>query len=714
VIENYSVQDVLGVLRVLPFFSLVLFVPGYLIGMASNILDFRKSELVERVPLALVISSAVSPYIINILCRRLSIRTASILFLVLGLICCAHLLLEWWRSRFNLSLLSQRTTKVSLLLVAGWVLVCFVSLPDIQLGQRVYSTAATYDHSVRSALISSALRTGSPPANPFFYAGSLVPARYYYYWNVLCAIPAKTAGVTPRLTLYAGCLWCGLLFASMIPIYLKHFMNRRSHLRLTSMLGIALISITGLDLIPVMILRLGAQGSAPLPDIEWWDPVQVTSWIDALIWVPHHVASLVSCLAGFLFLWKAVDTHARKLREWLLSLAAMGFSSAAGLSIYVTFTFALFMVVWTAYLALRRKGHAVLMYLVVGCASIFLSLFYLGDLLGNRTGAGNHGSEHSFVAVSLRQLPYAISDVPAILGRTSHVAVISIYLLLCIAVLFLEFGAYFLVAVYQANHDWKHRKDLSEPEKALWTMGITALVVMIFLRSTVLQSNDLGWRAGLMLQYVLLLWTAIYLADEAHELLLGSRDRSPNRKLFNAALMCVILMGGTASLYQLWNLRTFTLLREKHGWRIPWRGAGLTASGSESFQIREAYDKLDRLTSADTIVQFNPESDLRLHALAYSRYQQVDASVPDCGISFGGSLSDCLRVQELLKTVFDPGSTGTLSKSDVEGVCRALRIKVIVVTSHDPIWRKNDSWMSEATPIVQNELVRMYRCDTVL
>ena len=493
-IENYALQDVLGVLRVLPFFSLVLFVPGYLIGTASNVLDFRSSNVVERVPLALVLSSAVSPYLINTLCRGFSVRTVSCLFLVLGLTCFGCILLEWRRGQFNLFFLSHWTTKAGLFLVAGWMVVCFVSLPDIQLDQRVYSTAATYDHSVRSAFISSALRTGAPPANPFFYAGSVVPARYYYYWNVLCAIPAKTAGETPRLTLYASCFWSGLLFASLIPVYLKHFINRHSRLRLTSLLGIALIAITGLDLIPVMILKLGAKGSAPLPDIEWWDPVQVTSWLDALIWVPHHVASLVSCLAAFLFLWKAADTSSRYVRGWLLSLAAIGFSSAAGLSIYVTFAFGLFMVVWTSYLALRKQGQIVLIYFAVGCGSVCLSLFYLRDLLGNRThdGGGHAGGGYSFVSISLRQLPFAISDVPAILGRNSHLAVLSIYLLLCIAVLFLEFGVYFMIAAYQANHDWKHRKELGKAQKALWMMGFTALAVMLFLRSTVLSSqNDL-------------------------------------------------------------------------------------------------------------------------------------------------------------------------------------------------------------------------------
>lgn len=703
-IENYTVQDVLGILRVIPFFSLVLFIPGYLIGVATNVFDFRRSRVIERIPLAVVLSVAVSPYLINTLCRWFSVRSIAAVFLLLGFIFLANVLLEWKRNGFSFWHSSHWTTKAVLCLLAGWTLICLISLPDIQIGQRLYSTAAIYDHGVRSAFISSAMRNGSPPANPFFYAGSQVPARYYYYWNVLCAIPATTAGTTSRFTICASCFWSGLLFASIIPVYLKYFLNKQSRLRITSLIGIGLIAITGLDLIPIAILGMSAN-NVPLPDIEWWDPEQVTSWFDAFLWVPHHLASLVSCLAAFLFLWRAVDAIAIRDRIWLLSLAALGFSSAAGLSIYVTFTFALFMMTWTAYLALRRQGRAALMHFLVGCASVFLSLLYLHDLLGSKTGDSGHSGEHAFFAFSLRLLPIAIN-------LKSHLARFSAYLALCVVFLFLELGVYFIVAIHQARHDWKHRKELSEAQKALWMMAATALAVMMFLRTTVLKSNDLGWRAGLILQFVLLLWTAIYLGDEVYKPLPGTQHGSPDRTLFHAALFCTIFLGGAGSIYQLWNLRTFTFFREKHGWSLPWRGAGLIATGTEALQIRSAYERLDRVLSPNAIVQINPENDLRIQTLNYSQYQQVDGMAPECAVSFGGSLADCLRVQAMLKTIFNPSSTPLLSKAQVVSVCNALGITVLVVTPHDPIWSTAESWMSQSTPIIQNDVVRMYRCDT--
>ena len=194
-----TIQDVLGILLVLPFFSLVLVAPGYLLGLASNVLDFRRRGLSERVLLALAISAAVSPYAINLLCRFFSVRTVSVLYLLLGFAFLTRLLFEWRRSQYTFRTGMHWTTKTALCLIFAWVLVCLLSLPDMQLGQRIYSTVATYDHSVRSAFIASALRTGAPPANPFFYAGELVHARYYYYWNVLCALPAFLSGGNTRV-----------------------------------------------------------------------------------------------------------------------------------------------------------------------------------------------------------------------------------------------------------------------------------------------------------------------------------------------------------------------------------------------------------------------------------------------------------------------------------------------------------------------------------
>ena len=352
----------------------------------------------ERILLALIISAAVSPYAINILCRFLTVGAVSAIFLLLGILFLTRLLVEWRWSKYSVRAGVHWTTKAALSLAAVWMVICLLSLPDMQIGQTLYSTAASFDHAVRTSFISSALRGGAPPANPFFFGGYIVHARYYYYWNVLCALPAYMSGANSRVILYASCIWSGMLLAAIIPIYLKHFLEKRSNLRLASVIGIALIAITGLDLFPTLIGMLFSHGH-PAPDMEWWDPCQITSWVDSLIWVPHHVASLVACLAGYLFLWKAVYGREWLTRLWPLAFAAIGFSSAAGLSVYVTLTFGSFVLAWMLYLLLRGSVLAATLHAAVGASALLLSIGFIGDLLGPGTGGINAGGQQPFSRV---------------------------------------------------------------------------------------------------------------------------------------------------------------------------------------------------------------------------------------------------------------------------------------------------------------------------
>ena len=219
------------------------------------------------------------------------------------------------------------------------------------------------------------------------------------------------------------------------------------------------MAVTGLDLLPTAILKFGTRNSVPLPDMEWWDPVQVSSWLDAFIWVPHHVASLVSCLAAFLFIWKTTDSATRRQRVLLLSLGAIGFASAAGLSVLVTFAFAVFVISWIGFLLLHRRFRDAIQYAVAGGTSVCFSVFYLGDLLGLKTPASGPGGGSPFI-LALRKLPNALSDVPSIIGQQSILAVTGIHLLLVFLVLFLELGVYFVIGFYRAERDWKQRKTI--------------------------------------------------------------------------------------------------------------------------------------------------------------------------------------------------------------------------------------------------------------
>ena len=696
---NLTVQDVERILFVLPFFSLILVFPGYLVGCASNFLDFRARGICERLLLALAISAAVSPYAINILCRFFSVAIVSALYLLLGVAFTARLVFEWRRSNYRFQVRLDRTTKIALGLVFVWLVLCLVSLPDMQLGQRIYPTAATWDYSVRGPFIASALRTGAPPANPFFYPGHLVPARYYYYWSVLCALPAFLSKASPRVTLYASCFWSGLLLAAMIPLYLKHFLGQSSKLRTKSLVAIAMLAVTGLDLIPILgIIVLGKVH--PPADMEWWDTCQIVSWIDALIWVPHHVAALTACLSAYLCLWKATDKGNFSTRIWCIGLAALGFSSAAGLSVYVTFAFSGFILTWVAYLLMRGKFSAALLHGVAGTLALLLSIGYIRDLLGPGTSdTGSSQAGGRFVALAPRQLPFPIQFHLSL-------ASIGIWVLLASIILFLELGIYMVIGLIQANHDWRRWRSLPEAQKALWVMGGTSFVIIMFFRSTVIGANDLAWRGAMILQFVLLLWAAVYLTNRFTTHREAPARGLSDEQLLDAVLYLCLAVGVASTLYQLGMLRVYTLLSDRNHWTDYIYRAG----GHEAFALRTAYAQLEHLAPANAVVQYNPDSLITPPMMVYSRYQMADGQGPGCITEFGGSAAACAPIEAGLQAIFDPQSSAVFSKADLDRRCQALHLNVLLVNGRDPVWNRKDSWVWQLTPIVENDFVRIFDC----
>src|SRR5258708_21617756 len=220
---NFTLLDIFGILRVLPFFALIFLAPGYCFGRASNVLGFRQRGAAEQWLFSMGLSIVVTPITLNLLSRWLSLRITVALGRLLAVIAAGDLLLRWRRNRFSIAFSMRRSTKAAIGLAILWAVICLVSLPDLQLGQSLYSTAAVADLGVRSAFVASAMHGGAPPANPFFFPGSIVKLRYYYYWYVMTAVPGVAAGVQPRAALFASSIWSGWLLAAAAAPFLNHF-----------------------------------------------------------------------------------------------------------------------------------------------------------------------------------------------------------------------------------------------------------------------------------------------------------------------------------------------------------------------------------------------------------------------------------------------------------------------------------------------------------
>src|SRR3954447_655615 len=179
-VSNYTLSDVAGILVALVSFFPVLFVPGYVIGWATNCFEYRALLPRWRAVLAVPLSMAVCPAAIYWCAAVAGWPGVSVLFVAL-FACWVWLLAgnsgherisAWWK---DLASVRRSVWVIGL----TWFLIVVASLADIQIGHRLYFSATDFDHSVRTAITDTIARVGSHPNNPFYFLTGPVPLRYH-------------------------------------------------------------------------------------------------------------------------------------------------------------------------------------------------------------------------------------------------------------------------------------------------------------------------------------------------------------------------------------------------------------------------------------------------------------------------------------------------------------------------------------------------------
>ncbi|ABF41852.1 hypothetical protein Acid345_2851 [Candidatus Koribacter versatilis Ellin345] len=685
-IGQFTVRDLLGCSAAIVAFAPFLLAPGFCVGHFCNIFGFRTARWPERIAASLALSFAITPISATLIARFSSLSTA--LAICLASFALAAVIIARELQHTGLTPPS-RSTKVALWLCGIWIVLVLVSVVDVQLGTRIYPTAATFDLSLRTAVTDAALRTGVPPANPMFFPGHAIAMRYYYYWYVVCALPAKLCGFSPRIATLASIAWGGFGIAALIPLYLKHFCGERSQVGRKSVIGIALLAVTGLDLIPT--LRIFLSEHTILPDMEWWDWAQVTSWFDSMIWVPHHIAALVALLAGFLVLWDVPEDAPRSQRVKAAIIAGLAFASAAGLSVYVTFTVGLFLIIWAIILLRSHLLGEFLMFLGTGLVTVIVSLGYLHDLRQPGLGVG-------FAAFYVR----ALASIQQ--WGDAHIHSLWLENLFLAAMLpvyyFLELGFFALVAIAKGWKMFRRERPLEKWEWACVTMLGSSALVGSFMMSTT-GNNDLGYRALLLGQFVLILWAVpiVFRWTAA-----GGSYRTRWTLLAQTFLAFGVL--GTA--YQLTVLRTFIYLNDQTSYtdEAPWLPEP-DAIGWQLYYIRSGFEKLNSRLPKDAIVQYNPVNPAYVPSLLYSWHQTV-AGVGACGTGFGGDPFECLPYQSKIVALF--GSRTSVKFDDADAVCKDLKIDVLIAQRTDRMWALRKSWVWTERPVVSTPVFRAFAC----
>lgn len=686
----------------------VMLVPGYLAAWFSGLHGFRQRSLVGRLMWSLPLSLAISTILSDLIGHFFSMTVAAALFpaatvLWLAIIAREALQLRRSGSRWNIGWQPRGT--VAILLVAAWTVLALSSLVDIESHGRLFPSVVLWDMGPRVSWTEAVLRSGVPPANPMYYFHHAVAMRQYYFWYVLCAVVARFSRLPVRAIFIASSIWSGLSLASLIGLYLREFLQVGDRLRSQFVTALALLAVSGLDLLPAACQLYFLHSFTY--DLEWWSMNQITSWVDSLLCVPHHIAGLVCCMLAFLLAWMVEDeSRVHRCIRCLLIAAAM--ASAFGLSIYVAFGFFVLAVAWGAWqLSTRCHRRSIAVMAVSGALAAVLLLPYLWEL-ANAPSYLQGGSVFSLTVREMIRVEPLVDSGP-LRHLAEHHPLITrnvINAMLLVPGYFLELGFYLIVLLIFLVPGWRPRGPLTAAQRTLLFFCAVDLPLITFVRSSVLSVNDFGWRAALLLQFPLLLLGAQLIDGWRRDSVpaAGADPPGPSVWLRKMAAWTIIL-GVLTTATQVLGLRFI----------LPILGAGpdnLQGIGRLSriaFISARGYSELNRRIGPDSIVQFNPyEENAFFSAMDQMDVDHQVAIAGDgegCGSELGGDPRGCPGMAAALDNIYHDANA-----EQARSVCRELGIHYLIARVYDPAWKDNSSWVWTLPPVVAQDQFRALDC----
>jgi hypothetical protein len=692
-------SDVAATSLAFVLFSLFVFVPGYVLSWCLDLLGFRSRTLPARFVISVPVSIAAFP-VLTYLAWHWSANAVLVLFGACWLAFCVLFFVRWRRT-----VLSRRTV-ILCGIVAGWVVLGMFLLIDLQIKNRLYFPTVSYDYMLRSAITSSITRSGVPPNNPYFFPGQPFPLRYHYFWYLPCSLVDRLGGslVSARHAIIAGTLWCGIGLMAMVPLYLRFFQPKGAmNLEKRTIIGIALLGVTGLDLIPTAMLSVLRGGV--VETIEWWN-AQVTAWITAVLWVPHHVAALIACLTGLLVIYHSLHRRdASRIKHAMAAVAGgVMFASAIGLSSYVTLAFAAALGILVLVLLLKRYSSEAAILASSGIVAVAVAVPYLMELSGGSgrspSGGGAGGGASAGPLFQLTVRPFTIADRIVQTSWPDQSWLVPVTNLVLLPVnYFLELGLFSMVGVVMFRK-LRRTEHLHLADLSAFVMAATSILICTFLRSSVITNNDLGWRGFLIAQFFLLIWAA-ELWDEGFF--------AAHAKTALIAIFLLFGIGGTV--YEISMVRFYTLISDDFA--IP-RDEWFPADhhlGERTFAMRELYEQLQRKLPGTATLQHNPNQPLGdvFHGLYADRQAVVET--PGCGVVFGGDSNRCNTVMPAIAKIFE--NPEKLDWRGIEASCRDLSIDALVVKDTDAVWADQQNWVWTQRPLVANHYARAFLCGNV-
>ena len=700
-----TAEQIATSLLAIPAFLPVTFCPGYVVAWATNLHDFRNRSLVERIFWSVPLSLSVSTIIAVLVGKFVSLNAVSFFFLLCAGIFLVMFVREW-------SQLRQAGSKwivgwqpmggKGLLFAIAWIAIAVFSLVDLQGDHKLFMSVTIFDHSARVDWTESILNTGVPPANPLYMYKQPAAMRYYYFWNVVCAAVAQMTHLPVRGVFVASCVWAGFGLAAIIGLYLKHFLLAGQRLRRQFLDASLLLLVTGLDICAVLWNLFYLHRKVPV-DLEWWSTNQVASWLDSLLWVPHHVASMVCCMFAFLLAWiYREQSFGKRFAAALLIAAAL--ASAFGLSIYVTFAFFLVMLMWALWqVSIERQFHGVVLLAVGGASALILLVPYLKEL--THTSSRMKGGSVFEFAVREMISPDGVMAWPAfrtLAGSHPHLAQNLANLILLAPGYAIELGFYLVVLIIFLVPRWRGEGELSAAQRSLAFIAVVTLLPISLIRSSVLAGNDFGWRGALILQFPLLLLGSELVAGWRAKRKNGNGSQtdgdsvSCNPRWLRTTAYIALAIGVLSSTCQAALLRTAVPLVDP-------------TLSHWAYISSVGYSTLDSSIPHAAVVQFNPYHPrnfwINVDLAGINHQAVIDSDQPWCGSELGGDPSGCSEMATAVDAVFN-GVSGDKARA----ICRNYGIQYLVARQSDPAWKDKSGWVWVLRPVVSQEEFRALDC----
>lgn len=700
-------QDIVQTFLALVLLPLFILAPGYVIGWAGNLLDFRSRRLITRLLLGTVLSVAVVPAFTYLVARITHLQTLWWIFV------------PFWFSFFwlilpdlrSIKLPQERWTRWAIGLTLFWVILAIFSLIDLQFDQELFFNVVAFDWSHRVAITDTISRTGIPPVNPFFFPGEPVYVSYYYFWSIIPALLTQLMGgvISSRIAFLAASIWCGVALRAVAALYLR-FQGSEGKTEIGSRSASAffLFFITGLDIIFIAILLTKVPDFPGIAE-AWNSSSEITSWTDLTFWVPNHLGSLIACITSFLIIQSITPQTTTRKRIILCALAGIGLTSALGMSIYVILVFAAFWGLWFLMTLIMKDLRFKAIWLVLaGLFGLIFAFPFLFDTWNNReitsTGA-------SLFSLGIR--PIFIIESSSLVQNVIHSQfwLNLIHFIFLPVNYFIELGFFMLASLLYIQSMYKDSKARQYLKIDLLLL-LTSLFICSFLKSTIIPNNDLGWRGILPAQFILLIWSANALPGILSHVSgkLKPTQALPISKSVQFALLLTFLIGLSSTLFDLFHLRFFFVMYDKQVWLTSQGGVYPPRDfGGEIYSLRQTYQFINDEYPKDFKIQNNPTvPDIDLPQGLYADRQSVVAGLG--ATTYGVPQNEYHAFADLISPIFlDP----TIPSGTVKSLCTHYSIDLIIVIKNDPVWSEPKSWIWLQQPVFETSHTRVFLCETI-